>query len=149
MKGKNVWLITWEGTTAEITDDKKIAGVLTARYSDSYIGKLVDFLYSRAIFNVHDMAIYADNPRDREGRFRVLGSYPGHIIWGNNPFLFARRVKDFTVKHNDNEDNEIIHWIEHAIYGNDKENGYKVILMEAEKTVTIIRKTHRPITDEP
>lgn len=149
MNARNMWLITWEGTTNKITDENKIAGVLAARYSDAYIEKLVDFLYQRSVFSIQNMAYYANKRKDREREFKVLGTYPGHIIWGKNPFLFARRVKEFRVKCEDKNDQEIISWVEHAVIGNDKENNFRLKEFEPERGKIIIRKRHQTITNEP
>ena len=61
----NAWLITWEGTNKSITNANKIAGILSGRYSDSYIEKLVDFLYHRTKFNVNEMAYFANKRKAR------------------------------------------------------------------------------------
>ena len=44
---------------------------------------------------------------------------------------------------------EIISWVEHAVIGNDIENGYKLKEFEPEKMKKLTRKRHRPITNEP
>jgi hypothetical protein len=144
-----MWLITWEGTTNDITDENKIAGVLASRCSDSYVEKLLDFLYQRTILDVHDMAYYANKRKDREKRFKKIGAYPGHIFWGENPFLFARIVKEFKAD-SDNENNqEVISWVEHAVIGNDIENGFKLKELAPEKRKKLIRKRYQPIVNEP
>ena len=147
----NAWLITWEGTDKRVAEANKIAGVLSGRHSHSYIEKLVDFLYHRTKFNVHEMAHFANKRKAREHQSKVLSSPPGHILFGSNPYLHARRVKEFKVNYDDEKNIEIISWVENALYGNDEKDGYKVKEMEPEKKRSIKRpnRPNRPIVEEP
>lgn len=149
MIAKNMWLITWEGTTNDVTDENRIAGVLTSRSSASNVLKLVDFLYQRTICDVHDMAYYANRWKKKENQFKVNGEPEHHIIWGRNPFLFARIVQDFCVESDEKNNQEIVSWVECAVIGNDLENGFKLKEIEPEKRRKVIRNRHQPIANEP
>ena len=145
----NAWLITWEGTDKRVTEANKIAGVLSGRQSASYIEKLVDFLYHRTKFDGYHMAHFANKRKARENQSKVLSSPPGHILYGTNPlFLYARQVKEFKVNYDDENNIEIISWVEQALYGNDDKDGYKVKEMAPEKKRSI-KRPNRPIVEEP
>jgi hypothetical protein len=44
-KGRNAWLITWEGTEAEYNGRCKIVAILPSQYGDSTIAMLIRILY--------------------------------------------------------------------------------------------------------
>lgn len=145
----NVWLITWEGTGNKVANSNKIAGVLSSRYSDSYIERLVDFLYHRTIYDVHDMAYYAHKKQARVRQSKKLWSSFGRISYGGDPWLFARQVKDFDVQYDEKKNIEIITRVEQAVYGNDIKNGYKIKQIEPEKKKRLVRPKYQPIAKEP
>ena len=71
------------------------------------------------------------------------------IKYGSNPYLYARQVKEFKVKYNDNKNIEIISWVELALYGNDETDNYKIKEIEPEQKRTIMRPKYQPIVVEP
>jgi hypothetical protein len=123
----NVWLITWEGTGDLVAEENKIACVLNSRYSDSNVEKVVDILYQRTIFDVHDMTYYVYRKNARLKRFKKITSRLGHIEYEMNPWLYARQVKEFRAVYDTKNNSENVTWVENTIFGNDAENNYQLI----------------------
>lgn len=144
----NAWLITWEGTR-KISEVNKIVGVISGKCSESHIEKLVDFLYHQTKFNVHEMTFFANKRKKREHQSKTVFSRFGYISYGNNPFLYARQVKDFIVKYDDEKEVENISWVELAVYGNDEKDDFKIKELEPEKKKSITRPKYQPIAEVP
>ena len=134
----NVWLLTWEGTDPNITDANRIVGVLSTRLSDSYVERYMELIYQHIHFNIQDIMFFANRRSLLQAQFRGPQAAPGRFYFGKNPFLFARRVKDFKVIVNEENNSEVVNWIEHAVFGN-AEKGSGVVEIEPEKPCTTFR----------
>lgn len=145
----NAWVITWEGTDRRITEDNKIVGVLSARNSGSDIEKLVDFIYHRTIFNVREMAYFANRRKARGARCKALFSTRERIFYGSNPCLYARKVKELEVKPDESGNVEVVSWVEYAIVENNESTGYTFKETVPEKTVSISRPANLPLAIDP
>lgn len=145
----NAWLITWEGTDKRVTEANKIAGVLSARYSSSDIEKLVDFIYHRTVFDVREMVYFANRRKAREAKSKAIFSRGERIFYGSNPCLFARRVKDLQVKHDESKHMEVVSWVECAIIENNESTGYTFKETEPERKGCITRPANLPLAIEP
>lgn len=115
----NAWLLTWEGLSGPAVDpDRKIIAIVDGRRSEAFIEDLVDVLYSRSVDSAYDMAFMANKRKQRERQYRHIGTYPGQVLYGRLPFIFARRVVDLTVQWDEEAGRELLSWVEPAIYGN-------------------------------
>jgi hypothetical protein len=102
--GSVVWLITWEWCGEHAKRDDKVAAVLNSRLSPEQVCRFVEFIYTSAYNSLSERLSYAtrraQNPYP--ALFGALGRVPweGQITCGHNPWLFARRVDNFSVRQN-------------------------------------------------
>jgi len=134
----NLWLLTWEGTDQSITDSNKIAGILSSRLSESIVERYAELLYQQVKFDILDIAHFANRRNQLHSQFRKLHSSPGRYFFGKNPFIFARRVKNFEGIVDENNDCELVHWVENAVFGN-ATTGSGIVELEPELSRSIIR----------
>ncbi len=117
----NAWLLTWEGTTGPaVNSERKIIAIIDARRSESFVEGLIDVLYSRFVDSAYDMAFMANKRKQREAHYRHLNTYPGRILYGRRPSIYARRVNTLTIQWDEDTGEEQLSWVEPAIYGNAK-----------------------------
>ena len=125
----NAWLITWEGT-GKITDDKKIVAILDPRKSRKTLAELVEFIYSRATFNVGEVISYT--VQSKRSPYKVLGNmsvinnvqHGDRLICGNNPHLYARKVSELKIETDLDAYLETVTWQEPPIFRlKDKSSG--------------------------
>lgn len=115
----NAWLLTWEGASGPAVDpEKKIVAIVNARRSEAFIAGLVDVLYCRSVDSAYDMAFMANKGKQREHQYRHLNTYPDRILYGRLPCIYARKVADLKIQWNEETGEELLSWVEPAIYGN-------------------------------
>jgi hypothetical protein len=101
---KTAWLITWEwaGDHARVDEAKRVAAVLNYRWGGDKVRELVEQLYAAIEYNAWDKAGVAQNNRSNPYPAR-FGNLDNNIPWlgevhcGHNPWLHARRVRNFQV----------------------------------------------------
>jgi hypothetical protein len=117
----NAWLLTWEGTPgSDGPSGGKIIAILDGRRSHGFVEDLVDILYWRSHCTAYETALTANKRRQRDSGCKPRGVYPGHILYGRMPFIFARRVHDLTVSQDQSNGTEHLRWTELPTYGNAK-----------------------------
>ena len=109
----NAWLLTWEGTqNPAISDDYKIAAILSGRLGSASVEFVVDALYTRCIWTATDLVHFAHRPRAREKQFRHTYSQLSRFFYGANPCIFARLVTDLVVQRDEERHVERVTWTE-------------------------------------
>ncbi|MDG0801967.1 hypothetical protein [Pectobacterium polaris] len=102
-KIKSAWLITWEwfGEHAKVDDEKRIVSIVNYRKSHKYIYDLVGNLYTSHTASVSEKLTFAANSKKTiypPYYFAKNGiTYADIIHCGDNPFLYARRVKNLMI----------------------------------------------------
>jgi len=66
------------------------------------------------------MAFMANKRKQRKSQYRHVNAYPGRILYGRLPCMYARRVSALTIRWNEETGEEQISWTEPAIYENAK-----------------------------
>jgi hypothetical protein len=135
----NAWLLTWEGTTANVTPENKIAAIVSARRSSSFIEDLMDVLYTRSVDAAYDAVrmLYKKGRRQRE--LRPTFSRGDRLFYGRNPMLFARRVKDLTVVRDEQRGTETVGWIDPP-YLKILAPGEMPVVADPERQCEVVRK---------
>lgn len=109
---KTVWLITWE---PNFKDSKKIATILNSRTSSEKVKDILEQLYVNSEYSLSERLLYAKSKKNNPYpvRFDILDEIPwwGKMSCGNNPYLYARKVKNLRLKINGDE-NEYLEWQE-------------------------------------
>jgi len=139
----NAWLITWEGTTRGITDENKIIAIIGSQRSHSFIEDLVDTITQMSSKTAYEMAYLANRKRKRIQGSKVMNT--SSIIFGSNPSIYARQVKDLKITRNPKESTETIVWYEHEEYRRDPDDAYKQKLIESSKKVQVTRHIDTPL----
>ena len=104
---KTAWLITWEwaGDHARVDEEKKVVAVLNYRWTGKKVRDLVEQLYIAFEYSDLDKAGVAQNKCSNPypAKFGTLNNIPwqGEVDCGHNPWLHARRVRNFHVVVND------------------------------------------------
>lgn len=121
----NAWLLTWEGTTgAALRPEEKIIAILSSRSSVPV--SLVQAIYHRTVDTAFEMSRTANKSKERAQRYEHNQSTFFRYFYGTNPCIFARKVTDLTVKQDETKGQEIIRWIEPALFVNaDRGSGIK------------------------
>lgn len=142
----NAWLLTWEGIDGAAADpNKKIIAILDARRSEAFIKDLVDTIYSRSHNSAFGMALMA-NKRHQRNRLCHVGTYPQHVLYGDMPCVFARRVVDLTVTWDEDKGTEHLQWTEPPIFGNAPVGSGIVEIVAAREMEH--RRSTRPLSDD-
>ena len=137
----NAWLLTWEGTEgAAMQPDRKIVAILSSRHSSASVETLVDALYCRSVNSAYDMATMANKRRQRNDQYRNIHTPPGQIFYGRNPCIFARKVRNLSIKRNESKNEELIEWIELAVCRN-SDIGSSVAQVYPEEARSLLRST--------
>ena len=130
----NAWLLTWVGTSGPAIDpDKKVIAIVDARRSESFIEDLVDVLYCRSVDSAYHMAFMANKRGQRAKQYRHMNTYPGHILYGRRPCIFARRVCNLTILWDEGKRTEHLRWTELAIFGNARSGSGVVEIVPAQE----------------
>lgn len=138
----NAWLLTWEGTVGPaISDDYKIAAILSGRLGSSSVEPIVDAIYTRCVWTAAELVNFAHKPKDRAKEFRHIYSQPDRFFYGTNPCIFARRVKDLRVHKDAERLVERVTWTE-LPYLRIVKQGSMPVEVEPEST----RKVTRPLS---
>ena len=110
-----VCLVTWEGTEARLPADR-LAAILNSRTGDRLIKELVETIYSLKTASAEELASYARQPKQRPYpavRVDIEGvAQEDAYTCGHNPWLYVRKVDDFTVTGNPIDGTDTIRWTE-------------------------------------
>jgi hypothetical protein len=91
---RSAWLVTWDGTKAS---ENKVAAIFNHRLSDRRVRELVEMLYIAIV-------VRSDSERLLYAKSSKNNPYPAQlqnferITCGHNPWLYARRVSDLSIK---------------------------------------------------
>lgn len=113
VKLKNAWLITW--IAPQNKEGLKIAAILSSRKSTGFVEDFTELLYLRSRHNASSMAYYANRPKERS---KALRGYTGGITYGGSapPWLYARRVTNLEIITDEENDKEVVSWVEPTEY---------------------------------
>ena len=107
----NAWLLTWEGTKGPaLVPDKQIVAILSGRLATKTVELIVDVLYTRCALTADELTYFAHKRKERQKRFKVIGTSPDRFIYGHNPWIYARHVTDLVVEKDENQDLEHVSW---------------------------------------
>lgn len=97
---RTCWVVTWEwmGNHARVEEDKKVVAILNYRWPAGRVRDLVEQLYASISYGPWDKVRVARNRRSNPypAEFRRIRGVPweGQILCGDNPWLYARRVRN-------------------------------------------------------
>jgi hypothetical protein len=137
----NPWLITWEIVNrSNPVPDNLIAAILPNQTGHKEVERIMQLLYNNEGGNIHDQVGFAT----RRHGFKVLrrGVTEKREL-GSSPFLLARHVFNFEVRHDSNWD-EIATW-------EDRDPIIDRAILEAGQPVTHFlkkKRTYRKSTNE-
>jgi hypothetical protein len=99
------WLVTWKSVGDHAKRGDVIAAVLNPRLSAKRVRDIVELLYANEYYSLRERMACAAN-REKNPYPGVFGSvdgvqWQGQITCGHNPFLFARRVDDLQLVHDE------------------------------------------------
>jgi hypothetical protein len=90
---KNVWLVTWDGSTG-VPEDPVVA-VLNCRMSVHSVKEFVELLYATLSYTSREKFLYAINRKDNP--YPATMNVFEKINCGDNPWLYARLVSNLKV----------------------------------------------------
>lgn len=108
-KYKSAWLITWEWAGEHAKVENKVVAILDFRYSHNKIGRFLEWIYIGSRFALYEQIAYAKNRKynpyrleycvielraSKESGLPSSIPYTDRMIFGNNPWLYARIVYD-------------------------------------------------------
>lgn len=135
----NAWLLTWEGTCGPaINGKKKIVAILSAKRSSSFVEDLIDVLYCRSVDTANDMACEANRRKFRYKKYKHIHNHVDRIIYGRDPCIYARVVKDLKIDVDEVISTEMVSWTEPVRY-EIKSPRYNPKIVEPEQSKEIIR----------
>jgi len=116
MARRNVkaWVVTWEGDHGR---ENNVALLLRADTAQARVAELVALLYANACGSLRERLAQALVRDDAERPYRARSETPdgvareGHVIGGENPCLYARRVERVVVESSD-DGSERLRWSE-------------------------------------
>lgn len=111
----NAWLLTWEGTVGKHLwdNDNQIVTILRARMSFSDVEQMVYVLYTRCLWTASDLSYFANRRKKREKLYKPKYTNDGRgFSYGNNPWIYARRVTDLIIEIDEENRIEHISWNE-------------------------------------
>ena len=96
-KGNTVWLVEWQwdGEHARPEWDP-IEGILSPRTSERQVMWFVEYAYIHRIFTLAEQLRHLLHPEDSPCR-AVRPTWHPYIHCGDNPYVFARKVRNFSV----------------------------------------------------
>lgn len=141
----NAWLLTWEGTTSNVTPENKIVAIISARRSTSFIEDLVEILYCRTADATYEAARGANRMPQRRKQFRATFSANDRIFYGRNPLIFARRVSKLTVVQNEAQGTETVTWLEPPYLKIDPAD-YMPVVVERPSICCVVRCLDLPLS---
>ncbi len=112
-KGISAWLVTWEHCGDHARPERRIAAVLSPRWSAERVREYVELLYVNSIFSLPERIAYARgksfNPYP--AKFASHRGVPCYdpVICGHNPWLEARKVDNLRV---DTSEGDSVKWSE-------------------------------------
>jgi hypothetical protein len=106
------WLLTWEGTSADICAENKIIAIISSRRSIGFIRDVVDLLYSHADVSAYGAVLNANRRMERRDGLTMSGGVGERFFFGENPCIFARRVSEVRVNRRQSEGVEVVTWID-------------------------------------
>ena len=141
----NAWLLTWEGTTSNVTPENKIVAIISARRSTSFIEDLIEVLYCRTADSAYYAARGANRTRQRRKQFRATFSANDRIFYGRNPHIFARRVTKLIVVQNEAQGTETITWLEPPYLKLEPPN-YMPVIADRSRICCLVRSLDLPLS---
>lgn len=106
---KSAWLITWEWIGDHAKVENKVVCILDFRYSYMKISRFLEWIYIGSRFALYEQIAFVKN-RDcnpyhveyglietrasKESGLPSSTTFTGKMVYGNNPFLYARIVYD-------------------------------------------------------
>ena len=138
-KATTAWLVTWVGTTRQLSADNCLVAIISGRRSASFVQTYVEHIYLSYCSTAFD-AVDGLNTSIKKLGLHGTEAPPQHIIVGHNPYLFARKVEELKVIQHLEDEIEEISWIELPVFKN-AENASGVKVSSSEKHVMISRRT--------
>lgn len=142
----NAWLLTWEGMSPRITADNKIAAIVSARRSSSFIYDLVDVLYHRSIDAVYQTVSNLYKPKLRR---QLLATYStsDRLFFGRDSLIFARLVNNLRVSLDRENGTETVSWTDPP-YLRIENPGEMPHVADQARRCTLVRGIHAPLSGD-
>jgi hypothetical protein len=108
------WLVTWDWTGDYAKVNNPIIAVLSSRRSAKSVLELVEFVYTSRHFTWNERLEFARNKKAYLSLYLsgfVNGTttpWGGSLMFGRNPFIYARVVDDIKVQKDENGKEELI-----------------------------------------
>ena len=108
MRNVKAWLVTWEGDHGR---ENNVALLLPWRTAQARVAELTSLLYANIQGTLSERLLQATIHDDAERPYRARREREGHVLCGENPYLYARRVERLVVGCDENGA-ERLHWRE-------------------------------------
>ncbi len=139
------WLITWDWIGDHAAVDNLLVAIFTSRRTDKWVAEFLEQFYLAFSCTARDMAYYANRKKKipyKANTPMIINDIPhgNRITCGDNPWLYARVVRDLNIKSDIDEDYEIISWKEPPIFKWKNERRIDIVVQREGMVKTIKRK---------
>ena len=146
------WLITWKwiGNYAKVRDP--FVAILSTRKSERSVAEFVEYYYLLMTSSASEVAYFVNQPSKipykADNRAVRINDVPHgeRITYGNNPFIYARKVSDLVFSHpHDDQTVETIKWKEPPIFQWEDRSRSQVTLAQDGEHRKLVRSLSRSL----